>query len=117
MAAHQHHCIDYIELTVKDVAKAKAFYGEAFGWQFSDYGPDYAGIKGKGREVGGLTKGKPRVNGGGPLVVLFSNDLDASLAAVKAAGGKVKKPFAFPGGRRFHFLDPSGNELAVWASK
>ena len=91
------------------------FYEVAFGWEFNDYGPAYAGIKGPEREVGGLRQGEPVR--GGPLVVLYSDDLDASLEAVRAAGGGVvKEPFAFPGGRRFHFTDPSGNELAVWGS-
>jgi predicted enzyme related to lactoylglutathione lyase len=113
--AHVHHAIDYIEITVTDVAAAKRFYGGAFGWRFTDYGPHYAGIVGEGREQGGLAKGD-RVERGGPLVVLFSTDLDATVAAVRAAGGAiVKEPFGFPGGRRFHFSDPSGNELAVWA--
>lgn len=112
-----HHTIDYIEFTVRDVAEAKAFFTAAFGWGFNDYGPDYAGIQkpdGDG-EVGGLRPGDPVR--GGPLVILFSDDLEATLDAVKAAGGKiVTEPFDFPGGRRFHFEDPSGNELAVWAA-
>ncbi len=116
-APHQHHGIDYVELTVTDVAKAKAFYSAAFGWQFNDYGPGYAGIRGVDREVGGLVQGAA-VTRGGPLVVLFSKDLDATLAQVRAAGGGIsKEPFTFPGGRRFHFNDPSGNELAVWAER
>ncbi len=116
MAKHEHHAIDYIELTVTDVAAAKRFYGAAFDWSFNDYGPDYAGIKGEAREIGGLTKGA--VTRGGPLVVLFSNNLDDTLKRVRDAGGKiVKDPFEFPGGRRFQFLDPAGNELAVWAEK
>ena len=115
-SAHQHHAIDYIELTVTDVAEAKRFYAAAFGWRFNDYGPDYAGIQGTGREVGGLRKDES-VRAGGPLVVLYSRDLDATLAAVRGAGGKVvQDPYDFPGGRRFHFADPSGNELAVWAA-
>jgi predicted enzyme related to lactoylglutathione lyase len=114
-AAHQHHAIDYIEITVKDVAEAKRFYGAAFGWTFNDYGPDYAGIQGPGREVGGFSKDAV-VRTGGPLVVLYSKTLDDTLARVKKAGGRiVKDPFEFPGGRRFHFSDPSGNELAVWS--
>ena len=116
MVKHEHHAIDYIEFTVTDVAAAKRFYGAAFDWSFNEYGPDYAGIKGDGREVGGLTKGE--VKRGGPLVVLFSTDLDNSLKRVRDAGGKiVKDPFEFPGGRRFQFLDPTGNELAVWAER
>lgn len=113
-AQHEHHGIDYVEITVGSVEGAKTFYSEAFGWTFNDYGPDYAGIVGKHREVGGLTTGE--ASGGGPLVVLYSSDLDASLTAVVASGGKiVTPPFEFPGGRRFHFADPFGNELAVWS--
>ena len=114
MSKHRHHAIDYVEITVADVAAAKRFYGGAFGWTFTDYGPEYAGIHADTGEMGGFAKGS--VTRGGPLVVLFSTELETTLAAVKAAGGTiVKEPFAFPGGRRFHFVDPSGNELAVWA--
>jgi hypothetical protein len=114
--SHVHHAIDYIEIAVTDVVAAKQFYGAAFGWTFNDYGPDYAGIvKQGGGEAGGFRKDE-RVTPGGPLVVLFSRDLDATLAAVRTAGGTIsKEPFEFPGGRRFQFRDPSGNELAVWA--
>lgn len=114
---HAHHAIDYIEITVRDLADAKRFYGAAFGWAFNEYGPVYAGIQGAGREMGGLAQGD-EVRTGGPLVVLYSDDLDASLTAVREAGGAIsKEPFEFPGGRRFHFTDPSGNELAVWTVK
>jgi uncharacterized protein len=114
-AAHVHHAIDYIELTVTDVAAATRFYTAAFGWRFNHYGPNYAGIQGDGREVGGL-RGDKNVVRGGPLVVLYSRNLDATLQAVREAGGRVvQEPFDFPGGRRFHFTDPSGNELGVWA--
>jgi predicted enzyme related to lactoylglutathione lyase len=113
----RHHRIDYLEFTVHDVAVAKAFYGSVFGWSFTDYAPTYAGIAGAEEgdpEVGGLTQGE--VVRGGVLVVLYSDDLQATQQAVVAAGGTICKPtFSFPGGRRFHFLDPSGNELAVWA--
>lgn len=120
-AEHEHHAIDYIEITVRDVAEAKRFYAAAFGWRFNDYGPGYAGIVGAGivgstREAGGLAQGEEKA-GGSPLVVLFSRDLTATLAAVRDAGGAiVREPFEFPGGRRFHFSDPSGNELAVWGA-
>jgi len=115
-ATHRHHAIDYIEISVRDVAAAKRFYGAAVGWQFNDYGPGYAGIRGADREMGGLALAD-NVATGGPLVVLYSRDLDATLAAVRAAGGEItKNPFTFPGGRRFHFRDPSGNELAVWSA-
>ncbi|MFT4512646.1 MAG: putative enzyme related to lactoylglutathione lyase [Planctomycetota bacterium] len=114
-AVNQHHTINYIEFPVTDMAAAQSFYGQAFDWQFTDYGPDYAGIRGGDGEVGGLRKDEATARGG-PLVVLFSSDLEATVQRVKDAGGEVvTEPFAFPGGRRFHFLDPSGNELAVWA--
>jgi hypothetical protein len=113
--SHAHHSIDYIELSVRDLAAAKRFYAAAFGWEFNDYGPSYAGIRGVDREMGGLAEAAA-VRTGGPLVVLYSRNLDETLAAVRSAGGEVTKtPFTFPGGRRFHFNDPSGNELAVWS--
>jgi uncharacterized protein len=118
-AAHRHHAIDYVELTVIDLEQAKRFYTQAFGWRFNDYGPEYAGIQspqgGSAPEVGGLRTGQ-EVQAGGPFVLLYSTDLDRSVEAVKAAGGQVVNgPYGFPGGRRFHFTDPSGNELGVWA--
>ncbi len=115
-AVHTHHAIDYIEFTSADLAATKAFYTAAFGWQFNDYGPEYCGIVGNGGEMGGIHQNPQASRGSGVLVVLFSDDLEASHAAVVAAGGEiVKDTFDFPGGRRFHFRDPSGNELAVWA--
>ncbi len=112
-----HHTIDYIEFNVTDMAESQRFYSEAFGWAFNDYGPDYAGIRSGEGEVGGFRSDAPVVPGG-PLVILYSDDLEASLDRVRAAGGTiVTEPFEFPGGRRFHFTDPSGNELAVWSEK
>ncbi len=111
-----HHTIDYIEFTVDDLVRAKAFYSDAFGWTFNDYGTDYAGIRSGEGEIGGLHQTED-LRQGGPLVVLYSADLETSLAAVRSAGGTIlKDPFSFPGGRRFHFSDPSGNELAVWSN-
>ena len=116
MTAHTHHALDYIEFPVTDLDAAKHFYTAAFGWQFNDYGPAYAGIRGSGGEVGGLRLDAAARAPGGPLVLLYSDDLDRSATAVAAAGGTVTQgPYAFPGGRRFHFTDPSGNELGVWA--
>ena len=113
--ASTHHAIDYVEFTVSDLAVAKRFYTAAFGWEFNDYGPEYAGIKGARGEVGGLHQAAA-LRTGGPLVILYSNDLEKTLEAVRSAGGKiVREPFAFPGGRRFQFKDPSGNELGVWS--
>jgi len=113
---HNHHAIDYVEFTVRDLGEAKRFYTAAFGWAFNDYGPEYTGIQGKEGEVGGLHQTTP-LRQGGPLVILYSDNLEATLAAVRSAGGTVvHEPFSFPGGRRFHFTDPSGNELAVWSA-
>lgn len=114
----QHHQIDYIEIAVTDLAKAKAFYAAAFAWDFTDYGAGYAGIrKPGGGEAGGLRLDES-VTPGGPLVILYSQDLEASQSGVRDAGGTiVEEIFAFPGGRRFHFADPSGNVLAVWSDR
>lgn len=107
-----HHRIDYVELNVASIPAAKDFFGRAFGWTFQDYGPDYCEFR-DGRLTGGFAHGP--VQTGGPLVVLYSDDLEASLAAVEAAGGQIAKPiFGFPGGRRFQFLDADGYEWAVW---
>lgn len=116
--SHVHHTIDYIEINVSDMAAARSFYEQAFGWSFNDYGPAYSGIRtpsGDG-EVGGLN-GAGTPGPGGPLVLLFSDDLDATVAAVRAAGGSVTSgPYEFPGGRRFEFSDPSGNVLGAWST-
>lgn len=118
-----HHTLDYVEIPAADLTAAKAFYGAAFGWTFTDYGPgpDYVGIQGPGGpsapEAGGFRL-DPDVRPGGLLVLLYSADLDASVDEVRAAGGTVSEgPYPFPGGRRFHFRDPSGNELGVWAER
>lgn len=113
----RHHSLNYVELTVTDLAAAKAFYAQAFGWRFVDYGPDYAGIaspEGDGEDVGGLlVAAQPRPQGG-PFVLLYSEDLEETEWAIVRAGGRiVQAPYAFPGGRRLHFADPSGNELGV----
>jgi uncharacterized protein len=102
--------IDYIELHGGDVAEAKAFYAAAFGWTFTDYGPDYAAFN------EGLDGGFGKEAAAAPLVVLWADDLDAYQDKVRAAGGEIVDPiFSFPGGRRFHFKDPAGNILGVWS--
>lgn len=113
---HSHHEIDYIELGVTDMTQSQRFYATAFDWKFNNYGPGYAGIrKRQGGEAGGL-RVESKVTAGGPLVILYSDDLEKTLAGVQDAGGVITKEiFDFPGGRRFHFRDPSGNELAVWS--
>ena len=106
--------IDYIELPATDIAGTKRFYSDVFGWKFTDYGPDYTSFE-DGRLAGGFTK-DGKVAKGGPLVVIYADKLEAVEAKVRQAGATIVKPiFSFPGGRRFHFSDPSGNELAVWS--
>jgi len=106
--------IDYIEFNVADIARSKAFYGAAFGWTFTDYGPDYCEFS-DGRMKGGFDSTTP-VSLGGPLVILYGADLSELQKRVTAAGGEIVKPiFEFPGGRRFHFTDLDGYELAVWS--
>ena len=104
--------LDYLELPGGDLPAIKAFYGAAFGWKFLDYGPEYAAFD-EGLDGGFDAQDEATRT---PLPVLFASDLEAMLIRVEAAGGVIVKPvFAFPGGRRFHFRDPAGNELAVWS--
>jgi predicted enzyme related to lactoylglutathione lyase len=106
--------IDYIELPATDIPGTKAFYSAVFGWTFTDYGPGYTSF-GDGRLSGGFTT-EAKVAPGGVLVVLYASDLQAIRSSVAQQGGRiVKEIFEFPGGRRFHFTDPNGNELAVWS--
>lgn len=106
--------IDYIELPATDLATTKGFYEQALGWTFTDYGPQYAAFDNGGMDGGFNADASDRT--AGPLVVLFATDLEAMLARITGAGGVVTRPiFSFPGGRRFHFSDPSGNELAVFS--
>jgi uncharacterized protein len=108
--------IDYIEFSVKSVSDAKQFYGNAFGWRFEDYGPHYASFS-DGRLNGGFQTAT-EVRTGGPLVVIYASDLETMERRVTQAGGAIVRPiFSFPGGRRFHFTDPSGNELSVWSDQ
>ena len=115
MAQENNH-INYIEFKAKDIEAIKEFYSEAFGWKFTDYGPDYVSFSEGGIDGGFVLTDEPVVNG--VLVVLFHNDLESIEKKVTEFGGKIsKKIFSFPGGRRFHFLDPSENELAIWSDK
>ena len=104
--------IDYIEFGATDIEATKRFYAACFGWKFTDYGPAYTAFE-DGRLMGGFTtQSKP---GGTPLVVLYAKDLEQARATVTTHLGRIARDiFSFPGGRRFHFLDPNGNELAVW---
>ena len=117
MAKSANDCrIDYIEMNVTDIERSKAFYGKTFGWTFKDYGPGYCEFA-DGRLTGGFAKGA-QPTPGGPLVILYADDLEGTKSRVEAAGGRIAKPiFDFPGGQRFHFLDPDGYELAVWSKR
>ncbi|WP_088340606.1 VOC family protein [Robiginitalea sediminis] len=106
--------IDYIEFPTLDIPAVKAFYSQCFGWSFTDYGPEYVSFENSG-VTGGFRKTEGPVQDG-VLIVLYHQDLEEILAQVKALGGKITQGiFSFPGGRRFHFRDPGGNELAVWS--
>jgi len=107
--------INYVEFPVVDIQAAKRFYGEAFGWTFEDWGPEYASFS-DGKMSGGFRK-EAAVQPGGPLVILYSADLEAMKAQVQKAGGTIVSELEFPGGRRFHFKDPAGHELAVWSER
>lgn len=109
--------IDYIELPARDIEASKRFFSSAFGWGFVDYGPDYASFQDAGLD-GGFYKSDlaASTKSGSALVVLYSPELEKTLKVVEQSGGKIVKAiFSFPGGRRFHFDDPSGNEFAVWS--
>ena len=108
-----HHTVDYFEIPVIEMAGAKAFYAAAFGWSFKDFGSEYAEIQGAGL-AGGLRLVTAPPPTGGALVILYSDDLATSERAVTAAGATIVARHEFPGGKRFHFVDPSGCELAVW---
>tara|TARA_R110002073_G_scaffold4213_1_gene27874 strand:- start:8428 stop:8775 length:348 start_codon:yes stop_codon:yes gene_type:complete len=106
--------INYVEFKGTDLKKLKKFYQEAFGWVFTDYGPTYIAFAESGIQGGFELTKKPIVNSA--LVVLYHNNLDTSKYKVLTAGGTLTKDiFSFPGGKRFQFKDPSGNELAVWS--
>ena len=110
--------IDYIEFAAADLDATKKFFEDAFDWQFQDYGPDYIAFNNAGVE-GGFYRADlaSTTKSGGALIVLFSDSIEASIANVQECGGTITKPiFEFPGGRRFQFTEPSGNELAVWTN-
>jgi len=107
--------IQYIEFLSSDFGKVKEFYGAAFGWKFTDYGAEYIAFEGE-CVSGGFGLGE--VVRGSILVILLTDNLEESLQSVKDAGGKIiQEIFSFPGGRRFHFADLEGNELAVWCKE
>ncbi len=114
--AEQDRRVDYIEFLTTDIEETKSFYSDIFGWEFTDYGPDYTSFT-DGRLAGGFSVA-PEVVAGGPLVVVYATNLEETEARIRESGGRiVRETFEFPGGRRFHFTDPSGNELAVWSDR
>ena len=117
MSSHrQQNAINYIEFPCKNPAAIKDFYTKAFGWTFQDWGPAYISFSDGSIEGGFTTEESPA--SAGARVILYSHNLEATLDAVKAAGGKIyKEILSFPGSRRFHFLDPDGNHLAVWSEQ
>lgn len=112
-----HHTINYLEMPVKDIQSTKAFCSQVFGWEFVDYGPEYTCFLNAGI-TGGFYQSEQdfTLAKGSPLLVIYSNDITSSQDKVTEAGGTICKAiFEFPGGRRFHFLDPNGNEFAIWS--
>ena len=113
---NQHEKMNYVEFPAKNLAATKAFFESAFGFSFTDYGPDYTAFENQGLD-GGFFQADlaSSTEKGAALIVFYSDQLEATLAKVQKAGGAILKPiYSFPGGRRFHFTEPSGNEFAVW---
>jgi uncharacterized protein len=105
--------VDYVEFGATDIKGTRRFYERVFGWQFEDYGPDYTSFR-DGRLSGGFTRDAP-VRPANPLIVIYAARLEEVEVKIRSEGGRIVRPaYEFPGGRRFHFTDPSGNELAVW---
>ncbi|EKO3573826.1 VOC family protein [Vibrio metschnikovii] len=114
---NQHEKLNYVEFSAKDLESTKAFFSKVFGWSFVDYGPEYAAFSNEGLD-GGFFKSErsSRTENGGALLVFYSSDIESTLGKVVKNGGDIIRPiFEFPGGCRFHFIEPSGNEFAVWS--
>ena len=114
-----HEKMDYVELPASDLQGTKIFFSNTFGWDFVDYGPDYTAFSNQGLD-GGFYRSelKSSTGHGSALIVFYSADLEGTRRTIEEAGGKIVKPiFEFPGGRRFHFIEPSGNEFGVWSDK
>src|SRR5210317_2169892 len=114
---NKHEKINYVEFPAKDIEATKTFFANAFGWSFTDFGPEYTAFSDEGID-GGFFKSDLTVSteNGSALIVFYSKDLEETLSKIVATGGSITKPiFSFPGGRRFHFGDPNGNEYAVWS--
>ncbi len=113
----KHEKINYVEFPAKDLEATKAFFTSVFGWSFEDYGPDYTAFLKEGLDGGFFRSEQASLtSNGGALIVFYSKELEETQAKIEAAGGTIIKPiFSFPGGRRFQFTEPSGNEFAVWS--
>ena len=108
--------INYVEFKANDLEEIKKFYSECLGWEFTDYGPTYTAFSNSGLE-GGFEKTEEPISNGA-LIVLYHETLESAKEQIIQSKGRISKDiFSFPGGRRFHFLDPAGNELAVWSDK
>lgn len=116
---HAHEKINYLEFPAKDLAATKAFFHQVFGWTFEDFGPDYTAFANAGIDGGFFRSDQYcTTQNGSALTVFYSNNLEQTQRKIERAGGEILKPvFAFPGGRRFHFADPNGNEFAVWSDQ
>lgn len=114
---HQHEKINYVEFPARDIPATKAFFTAAFGWEFEDFGPEYTAFANQGLDGGFFQADLSSVTGrGSALIVFYSENLEQTLEKVTKAGGVIVKDiFSFPGGRRFHFAEPSGNEFAAWS--
>lgn len=114
----KHETLNYVEFPSRNLAATKRFFEAAFGWTFVDYGPDYAAFSDQGLDGGFFTADlAAQTSNGSALLVFYSEGIDDTLTKVSKAGGEIIKPiFSFPGGRRFHFVEPGGNEFAVWAN-
>ena len=113
----EHEKINYVEFPAKDIEATKTFFQTAFGWDFVDYGPEYTAFSNQGLD-GGFFKSEKSVSSdnGSALIVFYSKELENTQRKIEQAGGNIVKAiFSFPGGRRFHFADPNGNEFAVWS--
>ena len=116
MSTNNH--VDYIELPMSSASKIKEFYSSVFQWTFTDWGENYISFEGAGIDGGFNGFDEVKVESPGVLPVIYADDLKSKLEVVRNAGGKIIKDiYEFPGGKRFHFLDPAGNELAVWSDK
>jgi predicted enzyme related to lactoylglutathione lyase len=119
MLVNLHEKLNYVEFPASDLEATRKFFGKAFDWSFEDFGSDYCAFSGQGLDGGFYRSALYSTTlNGAALLVFYSEDLAATQAKIEAAGGRLEKPiFDFPGGRRFHFSEPSGNEFAVWSDR